>query len=255
MEDNVMYNIAICDDDVNYIHELKRIITECFGKEREIRFSEYNSGRSLLESNIDDIDVIFLDIQMQGMNGNETAVRLNKMGYKGILVQCSGIFNPTPETVKISPYRYLLKQDSREKTVAEVKEILAYMVKNKQCYEIEGSYLREKIKFRVADIVYITHHPKGNSVLHLCSEKAGKYSEGNIIVPYGFDKLLQILESADFAIPHNSYIVNLKYVSTFDPKKEIIVADGKVLTISRGKKDTFFKEFANYTRRKYKEKF
>ena len=88
-----------------------------------------------------------------------------------------------------------------------------------------------------------------------CIQTLLRRSAGNIIVPYGFDKLLQILESADFAIPHNSYIVNLKYVSTFDPKKEIIVADGKVLTISRGKKDTFFKEFANYTRRKYKEKF
>ena len=52
---------------------------------------------------------------MKRMNGNETAVRLNQNGYQGVLVQCSGIFMPTPETIKISPYRYLLKQDSREK--------------------------------------------------------------------------------------------------------------------------------------------
>lgn len=250
-----MYNIAICDDDKNYIYELKKIIMECSEKEKELKFFEFISGDSLLKSNIDDMDVIFLDIQMRGMNGNETAVKLNELGYKGILVQCSGIYNPTPETIKISPYRYLLKQDSRQKTMAEVKEILAHMIKNKQCYEIEGSYLREKIKFRVADIVYITHHPKGSSVLHLCSEKAKRYSEGNIIVPYGFDELLEMFESADFAVPHNSYMVNLHHVSTFDPKKEIIVADGKIMTISRGKKEEFFKEFANYTRKKYKEKF
>ncbi len=250
-----MYNIAICDDDVNYIQELKKIIIECIDNEKEVRFFEFDSGTKLLKSDTDDIDLIFLDIQMKGMDGNEAAVKLNELGYKGILVQCSGIYNPTPETIKISPYRYLLKQDTKEKTIAEMEEILDYMVKTKRCYEIEGSYLREKIKFRVADIVYITHHPKGSSVLHLCREKAKRYSEGNIIVPYGFDKLLEMFESADFAIPHNSYMVNLKYVSTFDSKKEIIVADGKILTISRGKKDVFFKEFANYTRRKYKEKF
>lgn len=249
-----MYNIAICDDDENYIRELKRVISECAGSDAEITFYEYNSGTGLLESNIDDVDIVFLDIQMQGMNGNETAVRLNERGYKGILVQCSGIFNPTPETIKISPYRYLLKQDPPEKTMAEMKEILDYMAENKRCHEIEGSYLREKIRFRVSDIVYITHHPKNSSVLHLCQKKAKRYSEGNIIVPYDFDELLEMFAEAGFAVPHNSYMVNLHYVTSFDSRKEIIVADGNVLSISRGKKDTFFKELAKYTRKKYKEK-
>lgn len=250
-----MYNIAICDDDAGYIRELKNIILSCMGTEDKIRFLEYDSGIGLLKDDIDNIDLIFLDIQMDEMDGNETAVRLNELGYKGILVQCSGIFNPTPETIKISPYRYLLKQDSRKKNTAEISEILEHMIENKRCYEIEGSYMREKIRFRVADIVYITHHPKGHSVLHLSCEKAKKYSDGNIIVPYGFDELLEMFKTADFAIPHNSYMINLKYVSNFDPKKEIIVADGRVFSVSRGKKDAFFKEFVNYTRKKYKEKF
>ncbi len=97
------------------------------------------------------------------MNGNETAVRLNQNGYQGVLVQCSGIFMPTPETIKISPYRYLLKQDSREKkTIFEIKRDFIKMKARKMCYEIQGSYLREKMNFLVADIVYMTHHPKGS---------------------------------------------------------------------------------------------
>lgn len=248
-----MYKVAICDDDKDYIKELKDVILECNQKNLALKFYDFDSGEKLLHSKVDDMDVIFLDIQMEGMNGNETAIQLNQRGYQGVLVQCSGVFMPTPETIKISPYRYLLKQDPKEKTVSEVKEILSQMVARKMCYEIQGSYLREKINFRVADIVYITHHPKG-SVLHLRSEKENQYQNGKIIVPYDFKQLLELLEAADFSIPHNSYMVNLRYVSSFDPRTEFFVADGKSLPMSRGKKETFLNDLANYTRKKYKEK-
>ena len=248
-----MYKIAICDDDKDYINELEDIISECTEKKVLFQFYEFDSGEKLLNSNFEDLDAIFLDIQMQGMNGNETAVRLNQSNYQGVLVQCSGIFMPTPETIKISPYRYLLKQDTREKTILEIKEIISKMLARKMCYEIEGSYLREKINFRVADIVYITHHQKG-SVLHLQKEKAKRYQEGKIIVPYNFGQLLELLEAADFAIPHNSYMVNLHYVSSFDIKAEFFMADGKRLPMSRGKKDAFLDDLTRYTRKKYKEK-
>lgn len=248
-----MFKIAICDDDNGYIKELEDIILECNDNQLVLKFYEFDSGEKLLHSKFDDMDVIFLDIQMQGMSGNETAIRLNQRGYQGVLVQCSGIFMPTPETIKISPYRYLLKQDAREKTVLEVTEIMEQMIARKRCYEIEGSYLREKINFRVADIVYITHHPKG-SVVHLRSEKAKRYQDGKIIVPYDFEELFELLETADFSVPHNSYMVNLRYVSSFEPKKEFFVVDGKSLPMSRGKKEAFLNDLAKYTRKKYKEK-
>lgn len=248
-----MFKIAICDDDNGYIKELEDIILECNDNQLVLKFYEFDSGEKLLHSKFDDMDVIFLDIQMQGMSGNETAIRLNQRGYQGVLVQCSGIFMPTPETIKISPYRYLLKQDAREKTAVEVTEIMAQMIERKRCYEIEGSYLREKINFRVSDIVYITHHPKG-SVVHLQSEKAKRYQDGKIIVSYDFEQLLELLEAADFSVPHNSYMVNLRYVSSFEPKKEFFVVDGKSLPMSRGKKEAFLNDLAKYTRKKYKEK-
>ena len=89
-----MYKVAICDDDKNYISELTQIILECNAKKNEIQILEFHSGEQLLKGLPDDIDVIFLDIQMAGMNGNETAVQLKERGYHGILVQCSGIFMP-----------------------------------------------------------------------------------------------------------------------------------------------------------------
>lgn len=246
-----MYKVAICDDDKNYISELTQIILECNAKKNEIQILEFHSGEQLLKGLLDDIDVIFLDIQMAGMNGNETAVRLKERGYHGILVQCSGIFMPTPDTVKIAPFRYLLKQDSREKTLKEMEEILAQMIKKRQCYEMDAYYLRKKVVIHVSDIVYITHHPKRKSVLHLCHERAGEFDKGNVIVPYDFEQLSEILKDADFAIPHNSYMVNLSYVSGFDWDKNVLIVDGETLTVSRAQRNDFRWKFTKYVGGKY----
>lgn len=248
-----MYKIAICDDDNSYIRELEDMILEGSDDSLSFQFYEYGSGEELLTSEFDEMDAIFLDIRMNRMDGNETAVQLNASGYQGVMVQCSGIYMPTPETIKISPYRYLLKQDSRDKNLSEIKEIVEQMVRRKNCYQIEASYLRKKMYFRVSDIVFITHHQKG-SVLHLKREKAMRYRRGQIIVPYNFKKLYSLLKSADFAIPHNSYMVNLRYITYFDPEKEFFVLEGKEFTMSRGKKKTFLNDLARYTRKKYKEK-
>ena len=81
-----------------------------------------------------------------------------------------------------------------------------------------------------------------------------RYRRGQIIVPYNFKKLYSLLKSADFAIPHNSYMVSLRYITYFDPEKEFFVLEGKEFTMSRGKKKTFLNDLARFTRKKYKEK-
>ena len=57
-----MYKIAICDDDKDYIKELKDIILESNEKRLAIEFYDFDCGEKLLHSKIDDMDVIFLDI-------------------------------------------------------------------------------------------------------------------------------------------------------------------------------------------------
>lgn len=119
----------------------------------------------------------------------------------------------------------------------------------KMCHEIRATYMRRKYNFQIADIVYITHYQKG-SILHLCEEKAKSYADGKIIVPYNFEQLLELLDTSVFSVPHNSYIVNLRYVSGFIPKTELFVADGRELPMSRGKKKAFLKDLIQYTVRK-----
>lgn len=246
-----MYKITICDDDPSYVEELKECILNCDKNERELAIDVFYSGESLLQSMDENSDVVFLDIQMQDIDGNQVAVELNNKGYQGLLVQFSGIFMPTPETIKISPFRYLLKQSTQNELEKEIKEILEEMDRRKECCVLEASYCREKIIIRTVDIVYITHHKKG-SILHLCKGKRERYEEGKILVPYNFKVLLEMLKNNGFAMPHNSYLVNMAYIEDCCFNKGLFAMEGRNFMISRSRVSDFAQQFTLFLSEKYR---
>lgn len=56
-----------------------------------------------------------------------------------------------------------------------------------------------------------------------------------------------------FACPHNSYLVNMHYISAFNMRKEFLELDGKIVPAARGKAEQFSKEFTRYIKQKYRE--
>lgn len=65
-----MPKIAVCDDDKESVIRLKEMILSA-GISKEIDC--YESGEKLVESD-QNYDILFLDIDMDGMNGIETAM-------------------------------------------------------------------------------------------------------------------------------------------------------------------------------------
>lgn len=248
-----MYRIVICDDDKEYIEELKQMILEENKEEREIIFEEYLTGTELLKRVSDDTDVLFLDIQMKGIDGNQTAKLLREKQFQGILVQCSGVFNPTPETIVISPYRYLLKQDSRKDTLAVIGEILEEADRKKQCFILDAYFRREKIMLKITDVEYFTRY-RGGSEIHLLPGKREQYSGGTVYSSDTLDELQEKLASSGFAMPHNSFLVNMKYLKDYDVKTGRVDLTEERLFISRSKKKEFMDQVMRYMKTKYKDR-
>lgn len=72
--EEIMYHIGICDDDPIFIKYIKRLFCEV---QREIEFYEYLSGEALIQDmqTRESYDLLILDMQLPGMDGNETAKR------------------------------------------------------------------------------------------------------------------------------------------------------------------------------------
>lgn len=69
-----MYRIVICEDDITQITFLRECILKSLeGISSQIELFEFNSGEELLESNLESIDIFFLDIKMLKITGMDVA--------------------------------------------------------------------------------------------------------------------------------------------------------------------------------------
>lgn len=103
---------AVCDDsaaDRYLVSQMLRKTAEDMGI--PVRIYEYTSGEELMKDIFTTHDILFLDIQMQGMDGRETAGKFRAQNKNAVLAFVTGVIMPTPDMFRVYPYRYLLKQE------------------------------------------------------------------------------------------------------------------------------------------------
>lgn len=75
-----MFHIAICDDEKELIIDLKSLLRRYEEESgRELCVSEFGDGSELLQNYQSDFDLIFMDIQMEKLDGLKTAEKIRRM--------------------------------------------------------------------------------------------------------------------------------------------------------------------------------
>lgn len=237
----IIYKIAICDDEKNYVEYIKELISQCF--HGNLEFYTYSSGESLLRDSDIMHDALFIDMQLNGIDGTETARKLRAVNRNAVLVFCSGVVNPTPESIKLTPYRFLLKQFDDKTMRHEIMEVLDKMVKSyKEEYILargEDGITRVYIK----DIAYISKAKRGSQI-HLV--EPDKYEiTGELVANMHVSELYDQLHKYGFEFAHNSYLVNCRWVVRFD-KAYLVLEGGGELNISRSHYSEFKRGFIRF---------
>ena len=238
-----MIRIAICDDDREYGTWLERVIFTVAGSGVEV--TQYSSGEDYLVDVETMHELIFLDVEMPGMDGIETAARIRKENRNAVLVFISGVRNPTPDSFKVAPYRYLLKSFSDKELELELREIFA---ETKRVFA-DDYLICEKdghsIRVNLLDIFYISI-VRGGCEIHTYT---GHVADGGL-VREKLAVLTKKLDDKDFAQAHNSYLVNLRNVDSFS-KTDVVLKNKTMLAISRSKYAEFENQIFQYWGRKY----
>ena len=161
-----MYNIIICDDDRAFVDYIKGVIAKSGMDKGEILFSEYYSGEELVQGirNRKRCDLLILDMQMEGLDGHETAARFREVFPKSILVFCSGVHMPTDESFKATPFRYLLKSYSEERMISEMCAVVRQIKENQNVPCIVGNYYHNSVALVPDDILYIENTKHGSRI-------------------------------------------------------------------------------------------
>ena len=82
-----MIHIAICDDEDGFLFlEQKLVSTYMKNHDYQYRVDTFSSGIDFLQSNenIENFDIIFLDINMDELDGIETAKKIRESGSQEI---------------------------------------------------------------------------------------------------------------------------------------------------------------------------
>ena len=122
-----MYKIAICDDNLFFIKQLRAMLEEKIRLDDQIKIYEYHSGEQLLMEMDHFFDVIFMDVVLPKRDGMSIAEELYKMNPLILLIYCSGTILPTSEAFQVQPYRYLLKQEMNQSWDRNIDDILHEM--------------------------------------------------------------------------------------------------------------------------------
>ena len=217
-----MIHIAICDDEKHMSDHIRAMASNFFRKKnREIYFRTFSSGEELLSYD-GQIDILFLDIQMNGMDGMETARKLRASKFRGFLIFITVLKEMVFQSFEVQAYDYLVKpvydkqfEKTMERLYASMQNASEDSLLVQKGYE--GRIIREE------EIVFCEIIDR-KIYLNLAS--------GEVVDYYERIENLETKLGSHFFRCHRSYLINLKHLKGYK-NGTACMDNGKEVPVSR----------------------
>ncbi len=217
-----MLHIAICDDEQYMLDKISTMAVDFFhGKNMEITIAQFSNGEELLKYNRT-IDILFLDIQMNGMDGMETARKLRSRKFKGFLIFITVLKEMVFQAFTVQAYDYLVKPIEEKHFEKTMERLLSSMQNASEAsLLVQKGYESSIISFE--DIVFCEIIDR-KVYLHLASSEVVDFYER-------IENLETKLDDRFFRC-HRSFLINLKYLKSYK-NGTAYLEGGKEIPVSR----------------------
>ncbi len=225
-----MIKIAICDDDVLTLNKTKEIIESYNTKNFDIYL--YKSGEELLESN-HKFDVIFLDIDMDGINGIETAKKIRTYDKEVKIIYVTNYTDYTYSAFSVHAFGYLVKPIKAQLLYQQLDEVLSYIKEDKPIL-VEFMTDEGLIRIDIKQIYYFEYQSRRIFM---------KTNDKTYILRDKISNMYAKMQEYCFEMPHKSFVVNLYNVKSIK-NYNIYMMDDSIVPLSQ-KKSTEFRNKLN----------
>lgn len=250
MSTNV-YNIAICDDNKEFLDTMKNTIEANSEYASGMIIHLFLSGEELLTAGVEEYNLVILDMQMDYMNGYEVAKEIRRKNKDIVLAFCSGVIMPQPEHFEVQPYRYLLKKIDTDKMQANISDLLMEMKQRKKSGMVEVVSYGKWYRVSISDIVYIERLKRGSKLVIEQGDKGNGAISKEIQSNENLEEWYRQLSEEGFEFVHKSYMVNMQKIVSI-VKSDILMSNNQVLSITRTYRQKFSERFAHYFSKKYR---
>ena len=211
------------------------------GKNCECMIDMYESGKELLalKSAISQYHIIFLDVNMEEIDGIETAKEIRKITKDVFIVFVTAFITYALEGYKVDAVRYLIKDhESLEKAMTECMDTILEKMDYEE-NEMTFDFQEGKTTISLENILYIESNLH-RLIFYMAGEDAVHYT-----IYTKLDDVAELLQNKGFCRIHKSYLVNLKYVKSVE-RYRAVLSNGKSLAISKARFLDTRNEFACY---------
>lgn len=225
--------IAICEDEQNWVDSLKQLLFEYFNlRHIDYYLSVFLNGTELIEKP-EGYDIIFMDYQMEGLNGIEVSRQIRKVNNNSTIVFVSSYPNAAIDAFEVDAFRFLVKPIDKEKLFQTLDLIRKHMESDD--YLVIKSRT-ETISIKMSDIILCESNGR-HSLIHT--------TYGTTNVSKNIKAIGQQLPNEKFFRCHKAYIVSFAHIRIFS-NTNIELDNGKSAFISRNYLAAFRTAFNEY---------
>jgi len=217
-----LIRIAICDDEKHMSDPIRSFVSDFFRKKnREISLRMFSSGQELLNYN-EQIDILFLDIQMKDMDGMETARKLRADKFRGFLIFITVLKEMVFQSFEVQAYDYLVKPVDKKQFEKTMDRLYASM----QNAGEDSLLVQKGYEGRIIpkDEIVFCEVIDRKIYLNLASGEVVDYYER-------IENVESKLDSHFFRC-HRSYLINLKHLKGYK-NGTAYMDNGKEVPVSR----------------------
>ncbi|CAI3549479.1 LytR/AlgR family response regulator transcription factor [Clostridium neonatale] len=233
-----MIKVVICEDNINQLTSLYNLTKEIFDNiSIQYTITKFTDGHSLLKS-VNNFHIYLLDIQLDSLSGIDIARKIQSSNENSIIIFITALNDYIFDAFDLRAFNYILKPIDRNR----YRSILYSAVKSLQNEDkfILTKYNGYSSKILLNDIIYIEFVKRKIKVHTLC----------NIFeYYYKLSDIEKELSNDGFFRCHKSYIVNLKFVQSYN-NTSIILKNGEEIFLSKYKYLDFSKAFMYYLKNK-----
>ncbi len=231
-----MLRIAICDDESSYVEKMIKYIMD-YNKDRlnQIEINEFYSGESLVNHIVKGelFDIIYLDIEMDKLDGISTAITIREYDINVLLIYVSSHESYYKQLFEVEPFRFIKKPINKNQFKDVLEKAISRLEKVSEDFHFQ--YNKSIIKLPLKDIMYFDSQIRVVNI----------YTENQIYTYY--DKLDNVEKKVKeitnmFIRVHKSYLVNYSYIKQWE-YAQVTLYNGYIIQISEDRRKMIRKKY------------